>query len=147
MEEKIVVRARTPSDEVVAARGRVGTVGRNYTLEVDLAGLGTVRTVGPDQFECLLQLRNEVEPLGYRILVNGARRNVWPSGMGRDMGGGRKAFVLVLGVPGRPDLVDIFEPAPESEIARVEDQRAFFERWLAERRGGTRRAHAGGEDG
>jgi hypothetical protein len=84
-----------------------------------------------------------VEPLGYRMLVNGARRNVWPSGMG----GGRKAYVLMLGLPGRPDLVDIFQPAPESEIALVEEQRAFFERRLAERTGGTPRAHEESEDG
>lgn len=133
MGDEISVRVRTPSGEVVDARARVGTGVRDCTLEVDLPGLGTRRTVGPDQFECLLRLRDEVEPLGYRMLVNGARRNVWPSRMARDMGGGRKAYVLALGRHShRPELVDIFEPAPESETALVEEQRTFFKLWLAE---------------
>jgi hypothetical protein len=74
-----------------------------------------------------LRIRAEFEPLGFHFLVNGARRNVWPSGMAREMGGGKQAYVLVLGQPGRPELVDIFEPADESQIALVQEQRDFFQ--------------------
>jgi hypothetical protein len=54
--------------------------------------------------------------------------------MARDMGGGRKAYLLVLGQPGRPELVDIFEPAEEGDIALVQEQRDFFQTWLEDRR-------------
>jgi hypothetical protein len=53
--------------------------------------------------------------------------------MVRDMAGGRKAYLLVLGQHGRKeDMVDIFGPAHEADTALVHEQRAFFERWLAE---------------
>jgi len=107
---------------------------RQYTLELEIPNLGLHRTDGPDQFECLVRARDDLEPQGFRFLVNGARRNVWPSGMARDMGGGRKAYVLVLGQPGRPELVDIFEPADETQISSVQEQRDFFQTWLDDRR-------------
>jgi hypothetical protein len=131
---EVVVRLKTPSGDVRDIRGHVVTGDRQYTLELEIPNLGLHRTDGPDQFECLLLARVELEPQGFRFLVNGARRNVWPSGMARDMGGGRKAYVLVLGQPGRPELVDIFETADESQIALVQEQRDFFQTWLDDRR-------------
>ena len=124
---EVVVRMKTPSGDVQDIRGSVSTEDRGYALDLEIPNLGPRRTVGPDQFECLLRIRAEFEPLGFHFLVNGARRNVWPSGMAREMGGGKQAYVLVLGQPGRPELVDIFEPADESQIALVQEQRDFFQ--------------------
>jgi len=131
---EVAIRVKTPSGEVRDIRGHVLTGDRQYTLELEIPNVGLHRTEGPDQFDCLLLARVELEPQGFRFLVNGARRNVWPSGMARDMGGGRQAYVLVLGQPGRPELVDIFEPADESQIALVQEQRDFFQTWLDDRR-------------
>ena len=131
---EVVVRMKTPSGDVQDIRGSVSTEDRGYALDLEIPNLGPRRTVGPDQFECLLRIRAELEPLGFHFLVNGARRNVWPSGMAREMGGGKQAYVLVLGQPGRPELVDIFEPADESQIALVQEQRDFFQTWLHDRR-------------
>jgi hypothetical protein len=131
---EVVVRLKTPAGDVRDIRGSVSTDDRGYALDLEIPNLGPRRTVGPDQFECLLSIRAELEPLGFRFLVNGARRNVWPSGMLRDMGGGEQAYVLVLGQPGRPDLVDIFEPADESQIALIREQRDFHHTWLDDRR-------------
>jgi hypothetical protein len=50
------------------------------------------------------------------------------------MGGGRQAYVLVVGQPGRPELVDIFDPADEDQIAIVQEQSDFFQTWLDDRR-------------
>jgi hypothetical protein len=130
---EVVVRMKTPSGEVQDIRSTVSTEDRGYALVLEIPNLGSRRTVGPDQFECLLKIRAELEPLGFRFLVNGARRNVWPSGMARDMGGGKQAYVLVLGQPGRPELVDIFQPADESQIVLVKEQRDFFQTWLDDR--------------
>lgn len=87
-----------------------------------------------DLFDCLSVLRLEhLEPLGLRIQCNGARQDVYPSRMSRQMSNGRKAYTLRLGAPARrEDIVDIFEPAPEkSPLATVAEQRTFYKRWLA----------------
>jgi hypothetical protein len=131
---EVVVRIKTPSGDVQDIRGLVGVDDRGYTLELEIPNRGPHRAAGPDQFECFLRIRAELEPEGFRFLVNGARRNVWPSGMGRDMGGGRQAYVLVVGKPGRPELVDIFEPADEDQIAIVQEQSDFIQTWLDDRR-------------
>jgi hypothetical protein len=131
---EVVVRIKTPSGDVQDIRGRVGVDDRDYTLELEIPDWGPQRATGPDQFECRLHIRAKLEPQGFRFLVNGARRNVWPSGMGRDMGGGRQAYVLVVGQPGRLELVDISEPADEDQIAIVQEQSDFFQTWLDDRR-------------
>lgn len=83
-----------------------------------------------DFFECLAQVRLQLEPEGARILCQGARRDVWPSGMARDMGAGLRAYVLV---PGRKanfsDLVDIFDPADPALICTVAEQSQFSRDW------------------
>jgi hypothetical protein len=50
-----------------------------YRLVVNAPdGRGWVRE-GPDVFQCLLQLRRELESLGVRLCCNGARRDAWPA--------------------------------------------------------------------
>jgi hypothetical protein len=46
---------------------------------------------GTDVFKALQDLRLVLEAQGVRLLCAGARLDVWPSGMSRDMGGGKKA--------------------------------------------------------
>ena len=133
MGSDVEIRLKTPTGEVQSIPAFVGPSERGWTLKVTIPGLGLRQAFGPDLFECLLRLRAELEPLGYRTLVDGARRNAWPSGMARDMAGGRKAYLPVLGQHGhREDMVDIFGPADEADTALVHEQRAFSERWLAE---------------
>jgi hypothetical protein len=132
-DNELSIRLRTPLGEVIDVSAVIGTQDRNYTLQITVPELGPRVVVDRDYFECLLCLREELEPLGYRFLVNGARRNAWPSGMVRDMGAGLSAYILELGKHGtRPASVRIFEPADESEIALVDEQRAFYESWLRE---------------
>jgi hypothetical protein len=86
---------------------------------------------GPDLFECLVALRREVERSGDQVVCAGARRDVYPSRMAREMGGGRLAYVLRAGQPaGRKDLVDIFAPAEAGLVGSVDEQRRNFEAWL-----------------
>ena len=88
---------------------------------------------GPDAFEALVRLRRQLEPDGLMIVVQGSRRDTYPSGMARDMGGGMQVHILRPGVPGRPDLVRTFDDAPPDQLATVDEQRAFNQAWLAER--------------
>jgi hypothetical protein len=86
---------------------------------------------GPDLFEALKAFRNYLEPKGQRPLCAGARSNVTPSGMSRSMGGGRKAYVIHLGVPASlEEMVDIFEYASPESVGTVQEQRAYIESWF-----------------
>jgi hypothetical protein len=83
-----------------------------------------------DWFECLIQLRMDLAKYHYVPLCNGARLDVYPSGMCRDMGGGSCAYILQSQKPASlEDLVDIFDPAPIELIASVEKQKQFFASW------------------
>lgn len=89
---------------------------------------------GPDMFEALVRLRRQLEPDGLMVAVQGARRDTYPSGMARDMGGGMKIYVMRPRPSGRPELVETLDDASPDQMATVDEQRAFFEAWSAERR-------------
>jgi hypothetical protein len=89
---------------------------------------------GPDMFEALVRLRRQLEPDGLTVAVQGSRRDTYPSGMARDMGGGMRVYIMRPGHPARrKDLVDLLDDAPPDQTATVDEQRAFFEAWLGER--------------
>ncbi len=88
---------------------------------------------GSDLFECLTMLRSQhLEKRGSLILCNGARLDVYPPRMSRQMSGGRKAYIMSLGQSAkRSDLVDIFDQVEDfSRIATVAEQKNFNKRWL-----------------
>jgi len=93
--------------------------------------LGYFETSEPDLFEAMIKLRLWLEPHGYRLLCNGARLDVYPSRMSRDMGRGFSAYKII---PGRQaqmsDLVRILDPAPADAIASVSEQMAFYQNWI-----------------
>jgi len=87
---------------------------------------------GYDAIDALRLLRRKVERLGWRVLCNGARRDAWASGMARDMSNGFRLYInLEHGKPAR-DVADTFDEAPSELIGTCEEQRAHYERWLAE---------------
>jgi hypothetical protein len=84
-----------------------------------------------DLFEAFLAMRQSLEARGCQLLCAGARKDAWPSGMSRSMGGGRKAFVVQLGLPAEMDaLVDIFAYAEPDVVGTVEEQRAYRRKWI-----------------
>jgi hypothetical protein len=86
---------------------------------------------GEDYFEALCRIREELEAEGLRPLCYGASRNVYPSGMSRQMGGGWRSYKLTLGRAGRTaDLVDIFTSGPDVVPVPVAEQREFYTQWL-----------------
>lgn len=76
-----------------------------------------------------------------QLACNGARLDVWPSGMLRQAGYGRRAYVLTMPPSAaRTSTVDIFEPAPKSSaLATVDEQREWFRRYWnsVTRKGGS----------
>ena len=99
-------------------------------ITVSVAGLDRRTFSGGDLFDAFNELRRELERLQARLLCAGARRDVFPSGMSRDMSGGRKAYITRIGRPSlREDLVDIFDEAAPESVGTVAEQSAFHERW------------------
>jgi hypothetical protein len=96
------------------------------------AGMSYRPFVAQDLFGALIELRKVLEEKGIRLLCAGARRDVFPSAMSRDMSGGRKAYITKMGCPGRrEDLVDIFDYADTQLIGSVSEQKTFHDNWFA----------------
>ena len=100
------------------------------TVALDLDGVHWKATES-DYFEALCTLHVPLEARGIFPHCYGASRNVYPSGMGRDMGAGLRAYKLKIGVAASiQDLVSIFDTGDDVEPATLHEQRQFFEQWL-----------------
>ncbi|HSS97469.1 MAG TPA: hypothetical protein VLK33_10585 [Terriglobales bacterium] len=99
------------------------------------AGLQEKEFLDCDLFESFISLRKELEGVGIQLLCAGARSDVFPSGMSRDMGGGRKAYITKLGCsPTRADLVDIFAYSDHPSVGTVSEQQIFHTKWISSRK-------------
>lgn len=78
-----------------------------------------------DAFEALCRVRDELEPLGWRLGVAGAQPEVWPSGMARDQGGGLRAYRMTAESAG--DLVDTFAAVDPATVVTVAEQQAVVD--------------------
>lgn len=121
-------RSNAVADALITSRWD----GRDAVLSLASPDLDLSLTArGRDVFDGLQQLRRELEPLGWYPLCNGARVDCYPSGMARDMGGGRSVYVLTIEDKGRkPRLVGTLEPAPREKVGTVAEQDTYFRRWL-----------------
>ncbi len=85
-----------------------------------------------DFFNALGDVRGLLANDGLIPFCYGASLHVRPSGMGRDMSKGLRAYKLALGRrPSIDDLVDIFAEGPDVVPASVSAQEQFFRDWLA----------------
>lgn len=94
------------------------------------AGDVTASGEGTDYFNAFCRIREALAAYGLVPHCYGAARNVYPSGMGRDMGRGLEAYRMTHGqhVSGA-DLVYIFDSGPDLDPASVAEQHKFAERW------------------
>lgn len=74
-------------------------------------------------FKCLLSARTDLEKEGLMLCCQGARPDVFPSGMQQQMDNGRFATVLVRSAEQR-EVVDIFGAAEPTQVTSVDGQRA-----------------------
>jgi hypothetical protein len=103
---------------------------RQCRLVLQFAG-GEITGEAFHYFEAMCQIREQLEPTGWLPVCYGASRNVYPSGMGRDMGRGLKAYRMHIGQEGtKSDLVRIFETGPDVEPVSVLVQRTFWKEWM-----------------
>jgi hypothetical protein len=89
------------------------------------------KTYGTDYFNCLVELRKIFEARNWLLLCNGCRYDVYPSGMSRSMGLGKKAYKMELGKQAKmEDLLNIFDYAELDKISSVEKQKDNFNKWI-----------------
>jgi hypothetical protein len=95
------------------------------------ASIGMVSIEADDVFAALVKLRLQLEDRDRLLLCNAARKDAYPSRMLREMGGGRKSYLLRQGQQAsKRDLIDVFEPAAYEQVGTVEEQRQEYEKWL-----------------
>lgn len=87
---------------------------------------------GSDYFDSFCKIRRELDVLGWRPRCEGARHDVYPSGMCRDMGRGLKAYILEPG-NSKPELVGIFDPITGNQPVAPDEQKLAYEQWLKSR--------------
>lgn len=82
-------------------------------------------------FSAFCDIRWEMEKENIYLNCYGASKNVYPSPMSIDMGGGMLAYKLTLGQHARTsDLVSIFDTGDDIILSTVEEQEAFYHLWL-----------------
>ncbi|MFX4294924.1 hypothetical protein [Streptomyces bohaiensis] len=84
---------------------------------------------GSNLFKCLLSARIDLEKEGLLLCCQGARADVFPSGMQQQVDNGRFAAVLSRSAKER-EIVDIFAAAKPSQVTSVEGQRVAVYRFF-----------------
>jgi hypothetical protein len=102
----------------------------DYFAGVEVVGpFGEQQAVEHDAFEALVTIRRRIEPDGWRVAVQGSRRDTYPSGMQREQGGGEHIYVTRIGEKAR-ETVATFDPVDPALAVTVEEQREHWQRWL-----------------
>ncbi|WP_405934809.1 hypothetical protein OG495_23780 [Streptomyces longwoodensis] len=118
------------SVELIAVGPRSSTVpvsfeitdGEEAGLRMKFSGRDWQSFTASNLFKCLLSARAELEAEQLLLCCQGARPDVFPSGMQQQMENGRYAAVL-SGSVGEEEVVDIFASAEPSQVTSVEAQR------------------------
>ncbi|WP_228000750.1 hypothetical protein [Nocardia australiensis] len=98
-------------------------LGEPSVARVELVGHGAFGSVDDDYLSCLLAVREYLEGRGQLLCCQGARPDVWPSGMLRQFDNGRRAYVLDHDRRGAElEVVDMFAPAPAEMVVSVLEQ-------------------------
>jgi hypothetical protein len=88
-----------------------------------------------DLFECMLVLRRRLQDQSWTLLCNGARKDVHPSGMSREMSGGLIAYRHQDGrKPTRGDALNIVEYAAPELVGTIDEQKQHLAWWLQSQR-------------
>lgn len=118
----------TAVDSVGVLRPVLLRPGEPSVTRMELVGQGMFGSVDDDYLSRLLAVRAYLEERGQLLCCQGARPDVWPSGMLRQFENGRRAYVLDHDQRGGElETVDIFAPAPaEVVVSVVEQGKAVF---------------------
>ena len=102
-----------------------------YSIEIESELFASRKFTGIDLFDWLSKLRSFLEEKNILIVCNGARTDVYPSGMSRGMSGGRLAYVMRMGESAHKiDLVDIFGIADQGYVGTIDQQKEYHLKWV-----------------
>lgn len=126
IEKRVDIKAADGSTAAATVRFREGDP--DCWLQLVAAGIDET-AFGTDYFESLATIRRRLAKRNLLPQCYGASRNVWPSGMARDMGQGLAAYKLTMGRPAE-ERVHIFDSGPDIDPVDAEEQRAFARAWF-----------------
>lgn len=131
MTKEKIIRALLPTEEIINCTARYADTSP-WKIDVDCGNNGVFKAEGEDLFEAFIEIRRQLlRDKEIFLLCNGSRHNIYPSPMLRQSGGGKKAYLLRLGVPARrEDIVNIFDPIERNDIDTTESQKDFYNKWL-----------------
>lgn len=99
-------------------------------LSLLIDGEEKVDVSAEDFFSCFCELRSLLKD--FIFLCKGAKINVYPSRMSRQMANGVKAYELTLGQQAlRENLVDIFDYDDIGFSSSPKEQYDFYQKWLS----------------
>lgn len=99
-------------------------------LSLFIDGEQRAEVSGDDFFSCFCELRKRLKDIVF--LCKGAKVNVYPSRMSRQMASGIKAYEVTLGQPAlRENLVNIFDYDDEGFISSPQEQHGFHLKWIS----------------
>jgi len=102
-----------------------------WKVALSHSSLGRLEFEADNLCKALVCLRYSLEEKECKLLCNGSRKDVIVSGMSRQMGGGRKAYVVRLGCQAlKEDMVDIFDYAEPQYVGTVSQQKEFYNEWV-----------------
>jgi hypothetical protein len=102
-----------------------------WKLEIETPEIFHKIVEADDLFQALKEARVTAESIDLFFLCNGARKDVYPSPMARNMGGGIVAYELTLGKQAlRKDLVKIFDNTDKA-VCSPREQEEHYQQWLS----------------
>ena len=103
---------------------------RDSSCWINLAAEGINESAsGTDYFASFAHIKKRLAGRSIFPLCYGASRDIWPSGMARDMGQGLKAYRLIPGEPAR-QLFNIFDSGEDIDPVDPDEQEAFAREWF-----------------
>lgn len=121
------------NEDRIESRLFLNEEGEMYQIELEMQG-SSFSAEGENYFDALVKLRKKIELQNIKLLCKGCSRFVYPSPMMLSMGDAMQAYSLTLGKPARlKDIVNIFEPCRYDEYASVDEQYAYYEKWIVSR--------------
>lgn len=123
--DDVVLSTLSGHGETRDVRIRIGQPARARILLID-AGVST-EIEDSDYRNCLNVVRTRLEGEDRLLCCQGSRLNVHASGMLLQFSNGREAYLLEPRNGGEEYVVvDIFAPAPASQVTTMEKQRAWY---------------------
>ncbi|MGJ0626391.1 hypothetical protein [Xenorhabdus bovienii] len=128
-ERKTEIKVIMNGKEENAKLSLISTEKRECFLRISIADIYQGEFSGLDFFACFAKLREELKDIIF--LCKGAKINVYPSSMSRDMALGMAAYEHTLGKEAtREDLVGTFDFEANDVAVSPNEQREYFYQWV-----------------